>query len=78
MCVFHREIEHFRVISKVNLSSPYLWACFHILIPSFSGIGKGKKFDLMHKRLIIVVLQEGALKIFVTSSGGVQKEGKTG
>jgi len=32
----------------------------------------------MHKRLIIVVLQEGALKIFVTSSGGVQEEGKTG
>jgi hypothetical protein len=55
MRVFHREIEHFRVISKVNLSSPYLWACFHILIPSFSGIGKGRKFDLMHKRLIIVV-----------------------
>jgi hypothetical protein len=33
-----------RVIHKVTLSSPSLWAAFHPLLPSCSGICKVKKF----------------------------------
>jgi hypothetical protein len=35
-----------RVMSKVTLSSPCLWASFHPFIPSFSGIHKEKTFLL--------------------------------
>jgi hypothetical protein len=35
-----------KVIHKINLSSPFLWTCFHALIPSFSGIHQVKKFLL--------------------------------
>jgi hypothetical protein len=36
-------VIEFRVIHKVTLSSPCLWACFHP-IPSLSGIRKVRKF----------------------------------
>jgi len=38
-----------RVIRKVTLSSPCLWACFHPPFPYFSGILKVMKFLLNHQ-----------------------------
>jgi hypothetical protein len=75
------------VIRKVTLSLGPLSSP----IPSFSGICKGKTFllNLSMKcwnsgfsarglRLIIVVVQLGAAKIYVAASRGAQEKGKTG
>ncbi len=78
-----------REIHKVILSSPSLCVSFHPLSPSLSEVRKVRKsiiksgyecwnsaFNAQGSRLIIVVVQLGAVKIYVRSSGGAQEKRK--
>jgi hypothetical protein len=75
------------LICKLTPSSPCLWASFHPPIPSFSGICKVKPFLLnlsmkcwntafnaQGSRVIIVVVQVGAVKIYVAAVEALRKK----
>jgi len=77
---------------RVIISSPCLWARFHSLFPSLSDIRKVRKlllnlsmkcwnstFNAQGSRLITVVVQIGAVKIYVTAlEEALEKTWKTG
>jgi hypothetical protein len=74
-----------RVFRKVTLSSPPLWASFYSLSPL--SVVPAFHIELQHlmlrfnaqgSRLIIVVVQLGAVKTYCSSCGGAQEKRKTG
>jgi hypothetical protein len=74
-----------RLIRKVTLSSPSLWASFRPLFPLSNAIYLNlsmkcwnSAFNARGWRLIIVVVQLGAMKIYVTAVEAAQEKGKTG
>ncbi len=81
--------SHIRVLRKVTLSSPCLWAAFHPLCPLFNEVRKVKKFLFNlgmkcwnsafntqgSRYILILVVQVGAVKIYAAAVDALRKKG---
>jgi hypothetical protein len=83
--------KYFNCPSELLVKSPSLWACFHPPYPLFPWYLQSKEFkkkssmkcwnsafNAQSLRVIIVVVQVGAVKIYVEAVEALRKKGKTG